>query len=71
MTTTAFGCSIYLIAVDLASDAVTEQGFEVLPEASISVRQISDVAWSDLPELEGDRDAAAFMETVRSWYRDT
>jgi len=70
MTTTAFGCSICLIAVDLASDAVTEQGFEVLPEASISVRRISDVAWSDLPELKGDRDAAAFMETVRSWYRD-
>ncbi len=70
MTTTAFGCSIYLIAVDLSSDAATERGFEVMPEASISVQQISGTAWSDLPDLKGDADAAAFMETICSWYRD-
>ena len=70
MTTTAFGCTITLIAVDLGSDAVASQSFEVMPEGSISVSHVSDVAWSQLPELKGDADAQAFMETVRGWYRD-
>lgn len=70
MTTDVFGCSIYLIAVDLSSDAVTAQGFEVMPEGSISVSHVSSVAWTKMPELKGDADAEAFMETILGWYRD-
>ncbi len=69
-TTEVFGCTITLIAVDLNSDGVAERSFENLPDSTLSVRQVSSVAWMDLPELKGDVDAEAFMETIRSWYRD-